>query len=148
MGSLYDFYTGLGRTGANFGIAGMLHRYAYDHSHGGARYLLSQVPVLGQSVQMFDRAKYYEDVYKNSGVDPLYSQNYGSSGTATLGAIAASGAKLGRMAKSLSGVYGADVIENCSAKIALERARQQTAFMYGQNADRWKSAWATKNRYR
>lgn len=115
MSSYWDYLKNALKTPISSGPAAFLHAgydMLYDNSHGSDRYWLSKVPGLSWNRRMRDEAKQAEDRYQNTGTDEAYinrvngfdgSSLYGGTGSA-VGAV--------RMARSLTGVYQPDVIED------------------------------------
>lgn len=91
-----------------------LYNKAYDESHGGNRYALSKVPILGYYKKFRDAMQQAEDTYNNTGKDPAYSTRFNGPGFESVygGALAGGGAV--GMARSLSTVYTPEVIEDVS----------------------------------
>lgn len=93
-----------------------LYDKAYDESHGANRYWLSKVPILSTNRSLRDAAKQAQDTYDNTGKDPAYiSRNPTPGFERVLGDVGASAGTVG-MARSLSTMYSAEVIEDVGTK--------------------------------
>lgn len=92
------------------------YKKAYDDSHGGLRYGLSQIPFFGQLKRFEDSWQQWEDTYNNTGKDPVYSTRYGGNDLNSAVNVGGSSNPISRMARSLSDVYSPDVIENLSPR--------------------------------
>lgn len=126
MGSYYDYFKSLASDynkhlyspySAGLGLISTIYDKEYNSSHGGKRYALSQVPVLGWIKQLQDRMQYYQDYYDQTGKDVRYSQNYSGTNLNSLGGVSSGSLKPIGMARSLDRLYGCDVSENVGKSI-------------------------------
>lgn len=90
-----------------------LYNRSYDNSHGSARYWHKALGgPFALKRRMSDSAKEAEDTYRNTGVDSPYIDRYGGPSLgAVVGLAGGSGGAVG-MARSLSDLYTAEVIED------------------------------------
>lgn len=89
-----------------------LYKDAYDDSHGGFRYTLSQIPFFSHLKKFEDTFKQWEDQYQNTGTDPAYSTVYNRTDLNAAINSGGIGGMVSKMARSLSDVYNPDVIED------------------------------------
>lgn len=112
MSSYFDYLGSYGRYVPFIGGSEFLYRQykkAYNNSHGGNRYLLSQIPGFGQRLSLEDAYRMKEDQYRNTGIDAEYVQRINNVDGGGLSSTASTAVK---MARSLSEVYTPEVIEN------------------------------------
>lgn len=154
MSTLADFYGGYWKSrtssfgswalGATpFGVARDIYRgyeNAYENSHGGTRYALSQIPVLGKIKQYQDEKQKYNDEYENTGLDYRYSSSYGSSGIPLVNDLN-NLARPARMVNKLSQMYGVEV------QLDVIRARHALAIARTGEANAWTEYEKALRRY-
>lgn len=143
MSQYWDLFSGQFRNGYYWRHPELMtlpgqYNYWYDNSHGGLKRALAEVPVLGNLRKKWDAIVSAEDYYRNTGEDPRYMSRYGANAGSVSG-IAGPFGGVPRMARSLAGLYPAEVKENLELKY-------NTAKMYRESADHWKSAWQEYNR--
>lgn len=90
-----------------------LYNKAFDNSHGADRYWLTQIPWYSKIRGMYDKAREAQDRYDNTNSDEEYIDRVvGFNGSSLAGDIANSAGRAVRMARSLSGCYPIEVMEN------------------------------------
>lgn len=99
-------------------------------SHGGNRAMLDSLPISGAIRRWKNDIKKAEDRYRNTGVDESYSSPYAS--PIPLLNDVGGAVKPVRMAKSLMGMYGAEVQLNI-AKEYTRAGREWSNFQYLKN---------------
>lgn len=90
---------------------------SYDNANGADKYWLTKIPGWGNSKKWEDESQFWQNYYDITGKNPNYSTSYGNSnplGTAVGLSAGASG--IARMARSLTEVYGAEIVENLQTK--------------------------------
>lgn len=115
MSSYWDYLSSALRTPLTTGPAAPIwaaFNQLYDNSHGSDRYWLSKVPILGWGRKWSDEAQQAQDQYNNTGTDPAYIDRINGGGS--IGPLGGIGLGTGavKMARSLAGVYTAEVIED------------------------------------
>lgn len=93
-----------------------IYKGAYDDSHGGLRYTLSQIPFFSHLKKFEDTYKQWEDQYQNTGVDPAYSTVYNRTDLNAAINSGGVGGMASKMARSLSDVYSPEVVEDVMNK--------------------------------
>lgn len=145
MGSWLDFYDDpfLRFNGHPFGLNPFqksppvrIYDWLYDRAHGGDKYAISQVPLLGWWRRVRDSSREAQDYYDNTGEDPLYMSRYGGNAGSVSG-IAGPLSRVPRMARSLSALYPAEIKENLNLRIQSYRESQRAALY-------WNEAWKTR----
>lgn len=111
MGSYSDFMRHFGMTGRTAAYAQDIFNALYDRSHGSNRYALRNTP-WGLIRYFEDKAQEAQDRWENTGIDERYASRVDGSLYGFGASVVGAGTKLPRMARSLTDLYQADVIES------------------------------------
>lgn len=117
MSSYYDFLNSVFRN-RGFSPSSLygVYRDRYDQSHGAERYLYSKVPIFSAVKKFEDELRNQQDYYEKTGTDPQYIQSLNRIGPGGDDGISGLSNRVSGMARSLSDLYSAEVIEDVQGK--------------------------------
>lgn len=98
-------------------MTNLMVRDMFGQTHGGSKAQAGMIPLYGYLRRAHNEYEKAEDYYKNTGTDPRYSSDVSSLSTPTLSQMTG-GAPLPRMARALSDLYPAEILEDVSVRMA------------------------------
>lgn len=96
---------------------------AWNESHGGNRFWMSQIPGWGWGKMLEGMANWFEDYYKHTGYDPKYPQVYGGGAGGLVGQMSSQVGQFSpkRWAKDLESMFAPQFEENLTREQAFSK---------------------------